>query len=252
HYRQSVDATIAHARELAAARGQDKVFIIGGSQIYEQALPQVTRVELTRVKGAFPGDRGLPAGWLEPFGEPVERVERRDGEVAFAFETYERRPAMSLYFLGIARHEGQPAELPRPAAAGVCLFCPPNIGGDHGVLHRTKHWSVVPNRFPYRGARLHLMLVPDEHVTDLADLSPAAQQDFWAALQWVRDEHRLRYYGIAVRNGLSEYTGGTIRHLHVHVLQGDPDGVPVRVKLSTGSPERSGRVDPDQLDPGGP
>lgn len=91
HYRQGVDAAIAHAREIAAARRQDQVFIIGGSQIYAQALPLVTRVQLTRVQGTFPGDCGLPAGWLEPFGEALERVERQDGEVAFAFETYERR-----------------------------------------------------------------------------------------------------------------------------------------------------------------
>ena len=119
------------------------------------------------------------------------------------------------------------------------------------MLHRTAHWSVTPNKFPYRGTRLHLLLVPDEHVDDLVDLSPRSQQDFWAALRWVRDEHGLDHYGLAARNGDCGFTGGTIRHVHVHLLQGDvddPDHVAVRVKLSSHPRE----VDPDQLDAGRP
>ena len=81
-------------------------------------------------------------------------------------------------------------------------------------------------------------------MTDLVDLSPAAQQDLWVALAWARDEHGLDHYGLAARNGASEFTGGTIRHLHLHLLQGDPmTQQPVRVRLSS-----SPGVDPDQLD----
>lgn len=153
---------------------------------------------------------------------------------------------MSLYYLGNARNDEQLAQMRRLEADGVCLFCPPNLGNGKRLLHRTEHWSVTPNEFPYRGTRLHVMLVPDEHVTDMADLSSTAQQDFWAALTWVRDHYRLAHYGLAVRNGQSEFTGGTIRHLHIHVLQGDPGKEPVRVKLS------SSGLDPDPLDAGGP
>jgi diadenosine tetraphosphate (Ap4A) HIT family hydrolase len=144
---------------------------------------------------------------------------------------------VSLYYLGNARHDEQIRQMRQLEAEGVCLFCPPNLEREQRVVHRSEHWSVTPNEFPYRGTAVHLLLVPDEHVTDLADLSPTVHQDFWAALRWARDEYRLEHYGLAARNGASEFTGGTIRHVHVHLLQGDPESPePVRVKLSSGSP----------------
>jgi diadenosine tetraphosphate (Ap4A) HIT family hydrolase len=159
---------------------------------------------------------------------------------------------MTMYYLGNARTAEQLADMRDLEAAGVCIFCPEHLAADPNqrVLHRTAEWTVTPNEFPYRNTRLHLLLVPNEHVTDLADLSPAAQQDFWNALRWVRDHFGLTFYGMAVRNGLSEYTGGTVRHVHVHIIQGDvenPDHQPVRTRLSS-KPE----VDPDELDPGRP
>ncbi len=160
----------------------------------------------------------------------------------------------SLYYLGNARNPEQLADMRRLEAAGVCIFCPDQLEADpdQRVLHRTVHWIITPNKFPYRGTRLHLMLVPYEHVTDLVDLSPEAQQDFWAALAWVKDHCGLSFYGLAARNGDSEYTGGTVRHLHVHVLQGDvddPEHQGVRAKLSS---RPGSEVDPDQLHARGP
>ena len=160
---------------------------------------------------------------------------------------------MSLYYPPNYRTREQLAQMQELEAAGVCVFCPEHLAEYRPVLHRTSHWSVVPNKYPYRGTRLHLLLVPDEHVTDLADLSPAAQQDMWAALAWARTEHDLDHYGLAARNGASELTGGTIRHVHLHLLQGDPAAAePVRVRLSSSPQEASGQVDPDQLHPGRP
>ena len=84
HYAQSVDEALALAVTLEAA---DEVFVIGGGQVYREALPRISTVYLTRVHDTVAGDCAMPAGWLDGFGEPVER-EPRDG---FTFETYERR-----------------------------------------------------------------------------------------------------------------------------------------------------------------
>lgn len=149
---------------------------------------------------------------------------------------------MSLYYLHHHRNEDQLGEMRRLEAEGVCLFCPQHLVDERKlvIVHRTPHWTVTPNKFPYRQARLHYLLVPDEHVTDMVDLSAEAQLDFWAALRWVRDHHGLAHYGIAARNGDCEHTGGTIRHVHVHLLQGDvddPDHEGVRVRLSSRPPD---------------
>jgi ATP adenylyltransferase len=159
---------------------------------------------------------------------------------------------VSLYYFGNVRTAEQLADMRRLEAAGVCLFCPEHLAKDPAqhIVHRSTHWTVTPNEFPYRGTRLHLLLVPDEHVTDVVDLSPGAQRDFWTVLGWARDHYELSFYSTAARNGHCEYTGGTIRHVHVHLLQGDvddPDHEPVRTKLSS----RPGGVHPDQLHSGG-
>src|SRR2546423_658195 len=145
---------------------------------------------------------------------------------------------MDLYYLNNYRTEEQRAEMLRLEAAGICLFCPEHLGQDpnHIPVLRSGHWTVTPNRYPYKGTRRHLMLIPDEHVTDLVDLSPTAQQDFWSVLGWLRDEYKMTYYGLGARNGDARFTGGTIRHLHVHVVVGDVDDPrhePVRMKLSS-------------------
>jgi ATP adenylyltransferase len=154
---------------------------------------------------------------------------------------------LSFYYLGNARTQEQLDQMRELEADGICLFCPQNLAKHphQRILHRTAEWTITPNEFPYKGTRLHLLLVPAEHAKDIADLSTEAQQDFWVALGWIKDHFGLTFYSIASRNGDSEYTGGTIRHVHLHVIQGDVDDpahTPVRTKLS------SRHVDPDQLD----
>jgi diadenosine tetraphosphate (Ap4A) HIT family hydrolase len=157
---------------------------------------------------------------------------------------------VSLYCLGNARGEQQRREMEDLDARGVCLFCPDELVADPGqpIVVATEHWNVTPNEFPYAGTRTHLLLVPREHVTDLLDLSSEAQVDFWVALAEVRRRYDLAFYGLGARNGDCRFTGGTIAHVHVHVVVGDvdaPDHQPVRLKFSSagssgrGSPPRS-------------
>lgn len=144
---------------------------------------------------------------------------------------------MSLYNPANHRTPEQLDEMLRLEAAGICLFCPEHLDGPgrERVVHRSEHWTVTPNEFPYAGTKLHLLLVPRQHVDDLCDLSPDAQSDLFVALSWVREHYGITYYGLTARNGDLRYTGGSIYHLHVHLLVGDVDNPahePVRVKLS--------------------
>jgi ATP adenylyltransferase len=145
---------------------------------------------------------------------------------------------MSLYYLGNSRTEEQSAEMRRLESAGICLFCPKHLSVDaeHPALLKTAHWTVVNNRYPYKGTRQHLLLIPDAHVSDLVDLPPESHHDFWDVLSWVRDHYTMTYYGLGVRNGDNRFTGGSIWHVHVHVVVGDvndPAHGPVRMKLSS-------------------
>lgn len=145
---------------------------------------------------------------------------------------------MTLYCMSNYRTADQLAEMQRLEAAGICLFCP-EILREHSrqrVAWETRHWSVTPNEFPYKGTRIHLLVVPHKHVNDMLDLDDESLGDFWNALRLIRERFDLDHYGLGVRNGNCGFTGATIAHVHAHVLVGDetldPE-VPVRMKFSS-------------------
>lgn len=144
---------------------------------------------------------------------------------------------MSLYCFDNVRTPEQLARMRRLAAEGVCLFCPDGRSSHpwQQPLLATEHWTVSPNEFPYPGTRLHLLLVPHLHASDLLDLPDEVRADFWTALAQVRREHGLTHYGLGVRNGDCRFTGATIDHVHAHVLVGATEpggGPPVRMRFS--------------------
>lgn len=81
------------ALELAAEDHSDEVFVIGGGEIYKEALPHADRIYFTHVHGTFEGDATFPEFHPEKWAE-IEREEHPADEKhthAFTFVTYERR-----------------------------------------------------------------------------------------------------------------------------------------------------------------
>lgn len=146
--------------------------------------------------------------------------------------------ALRLYCTDNYRTEEQLAEMRRLEEAGICLFCPAALRShaDQRIAFETRHWAVTPNAFPYQGTKLHLLVVPHQHVNDMLDLDDEALADFWAALRQIRAHYGLDHYGLGVRNGNCSFTGATIAHVHAHILVGDPSlepEVPVRMRFSS-------------------
>lgn len=79
------------ARETAEAFGHPEVFVIGGVSIYAQLLPQIERIQLTRVCLAVPdGDALLPPGWLDAFARVELANTTAPNGTPVRFETYVR------------------------------------------------------------------------------------------------------------------------------------------------------------------
>lgn len=68
----SLDLALKSAAVIAAERGQDEFFVIGGASIYEQAIGLCDRMILTRVEGVFDGDKHFPPIGPEWHGVPRE------------------------------------------------------------------------------------------------------------------------------------------------------------------------------------
>ena len=83
-------ASLDDALLLAArAPGGEEAMLIGGGQLYAQALPVASRIYLTKVLRAFEGDTFFPA--LSPADwAPIGRAQGRAGDLAYEFLTLQR------------------------------------------------------------------------------------------------------------------------------------------------------------------
>lgn len=95
HLVQSLDAALELAGRLAAASGAEDVMIIGGGQIYAQAMAHADRLELTRVHASPEGDTLFPPVdgnvWQLVAERAGERSEKDSADVTF--QTFRRRTA---------------------------------------------------------------------------------------------------------------------------------------------------------------
>jgi len=90
---QAAGCHVAHSLEealaLAHAEGAGEVMVIGGAELYADALPRADRILMTRVHASLDGDVRFPP--LEPDAWQVLAVERHeaDGRHAYPFSFME-------------------------------------------------------------------------------------------------------------------------------------------------------------------
>lgn len=88
-------AEVVHSLDEAfeRCRDADEIFVIGGAQLYVDAMPRADRVLLTEIEADFPGDTQLPAlpaqDWVAASREAHPPTDQRP--FGFAFVDYRRR-----------------------------------------------------------------------------------------------------------------------------------------------------------------
>ena len=141
----------------------------------------------------------------------------------------------NLHTSRIAKQTGQMADL---AERGVCAFCPEHIATEQRepIELQTEHWTVKKNDYPYEQTKLHLLLIPKEHVKTLSELSQPALHDLTDTIVKIEKQWQLTHYAVGLRSGDMHRTGGSVEHLHAHVVVGDVEAenhAPVRFKMSS-------------------
>ena len=117
-------------------------------------------------------------------------------------------------------------------APGDCLFCglihPKNAQPKNDqaqddekalIVHRAKYCFVVLNAFPYTSG--HVMIVPYDHVDELAKLSQPAAQEMMALTQRLEGVLRDLYRpdGVNLGMNIGKAAGaGVAGHIHMHIL----------------------------------
>ena len=78
------------AQALAACAGDGRVFVIGGAQVYAEALPRADRLELTEIDADFEGDCFFPEWERQSFSEIMREQKASPEGWHYDFVTYQR------------------------------------------------------------------------------------------------------------------------------------------------------------------
>jgi ATP adenylyltransferase len=130
---------------------------------------------------------------------------------------------MSGYNLTSGRTPEQIEKMKKLAESGICAFCPEHFEEfhDNPIEFQTDHWIVSKNDYPYENTSLHLLLIAKAHVQKVGELSQSARGDFMEVIARVEKEFDLFSFGVGLRAGDFRYNGGSVDHLHAHVIVGD-------------------------------
>lgn len=89
---RSFESAIEGAEKAAAQSDVDEIMIIGGEQLYRQAMPLAQRLYLTRVEDAVHGDAHFPDVdsqlWVE---KSLVKVAAKDGLPAYRYVVLDRK-----------------------------------------------------------------------------------------------------------------------------------------------------------------
>jgi len=143
-----------------------------------------------------------------------------------------------------AREADQRQVMEDIALAEHCPFCRKNLIKYHKqpILKEGKFWLLTRNQWPYKNTRHHFLLIYKSHATKLSELSPAAGQELFAIAAEVERDFKLQGGGLAMRFGDTDYSAGTVNHIHVQLIEPDVDAVnfePTRIKIGKDKDKRA-------------
>lgn len=78
----------ALSKAYARANNKKEIFVIGGAEIYKEALPYADKLYLTLIDGNFDGDTFFPE--IKGFGKVVSEEQHTGGRYSFSFVEIER------------------------------------------------------------------------------------------------------------------------------------------------------------------
>lgn len=87
-----LDSALTRAEQWAREQGVDELMLIGGAQLYAQALPQAQRLYLTRIEASPEGDAFFPDYDQAEWERVDSQAHPAEGDApAYRFETWQRR-----------------------------------------------------------------------------------------------------------------------------------------------------------------
>ena len=118
----------------------------------------------------------------------------------------------------------------RPDDCAFCTALAKDDGPENLIVHRDEHAALLLNKFPYNNG--HCLVIPRRHLVEPSEMTGEESAAVWALVARTADLLRddLRAQGVNVGLNLGSAAGGSIRHLHVHLVprwSGDTNFMPV-------------------------
>lgn len=127
----------------------------------------------------------------------------------------------------------------------VCPFCEENFLKYHTkpIIKKGKHWILTENFQPYEGTKHHLIAVSRKHVTLFTQLPPAAHAELLTMFATETKKRGIKGGAVFMRFGDTDYTCGTVEHLHAQFISGAKRGagrerIPVYLGYKATRPSR--------------
>lgn len=238
HSYRSSGCYIANSFEKALEMISDEqVFVIGGEQLYKQALPFAETIYLTEVDVECDGDASFvfdETKW-EAISTESHLADSKNGdEYNFEFKILRKKTYINIQN---ARLPEQLEAMKRIENRKQCPFCPENLLKEHSqpILWEGNYWLLTKNQWPYAQACSHLLAIYKEHAEKLSDISPDAGKELFEMFRWVEKTFDIVSGGVAFRFGDIRFNGATVSHIHVHILEPNPpteeDYAPIRFRI---------------------
>ena len=104
----------------------------------------------------------------------------------------------------------QPSDLWR----NNCPFCEENLDFDY-VMHETKHWRVIHNKFPILWLKKHIMAIPKVHITAAWEIPAEVMSDYPLVEKFVCDFFNWESYFTFMRESIQNRS---LEHIHYHFV----------------------------------
>lgn len=148
---------------------------------------------------------------------------------------------MAQQFVDIdnAREDDQRQVMEQIIEDKQCPFCLENLRKYHKqqILKDGQYWLLTPNQWPYEFTQHHFLAILKVHAEKLADVPPEAGRELFEMMAWLEKEYAVPGGGFAMRFGDTNYSAGTVNHLHVQFIVPNlkqPGFQPVRIKIGKG------------------
>ena len=128
--------------------------------------------------------------------------------------------------LSHARTSFQRGIMERIRRDNVCPFCMKYFVRYHTkpIISKGKYWILTENFEPYAGSKLHLLAVSKKHVCHFKELPPAAHRELFLLFEKELKKRGVKGGALFMRFGDTNYTGGTVEHLHAQLVSGTKRG----------------------------